>query len=112
MKQFLRICAIVLVSVMTVNLIGCASTADNESTGQYFDSATITAKVKASILNSMGLTVASKIQVDTFKRVVQLSGFVSSQSKADQAIRIARGVAGVAAVENSIIVKANLQSNN
>ena len=58
--------------------LGCASTAKQEGTGEYVDDTVITGKVKSAILNEPTLKSA-EINVETFKGVVQLSGFVSSR---------------------------------
>ena len=47
----------------------------------------------------------NEINVETFKGVVQLSGFVRSQADIDQAIKVARGVAGVKSVKNDMRIK-------
>ena len=47
----------------------------------------------------------NEINVETFKGVVQLSGFVRSQADIDKAIQVARGVAGVKAVKNDMRLK-------
>lgn len=83
---------------------GCASTATQESTGEYFSDATITAKVKAAILNEPDLK-STEINVETFKGVVQLSGFVSSQAAVQRAGEVARGVKGVKRVQNDLRLK-------
>jgi osmotically-inducible protein OsmY len=46
-----------------------------------------------------------QIEVETFKGMVQLSGFVNSAAQAQKAVQIARGVKGVQGVNNSLIVK-------
>ena len=46
-----------------------------------------------------------QIGVETYKGVVQLSGFVNSQAAVDRAVEIARTVKGVASVKNDLIVK-------
>jgi osmotically-inducible protein OsmY len=89
-----------LFSVVT----GCASTAKQESTGQYIDDSVITTSVKAAILKEPGLNVA-EINVETFKGVVQLSGFVSTQSDITNAVAVARKVNGVKAVTNDMRLK-------
>lgn len=43
--------------------------------------------------------------VETFKGVVQLSGFVRSQADIDQAVKVARRVAGVKSVKNDMRIK-------
>jgi osmotically-inducible protein OsmY len=84
--------------------LGCASTRTQESTGQYVDDTAITAKVKTAILEEKTLKSA-EINVETFKGVVQLSGFVRSQTDIDKAVQVASGVAGVKSVKNDMRVK-------
>jgi len=85
-------------------LLGCASTSKQEETGEYIDDSLITTKVKAAILNEPGLKVA-EINVETFKGVVQLSGFVSSKAEANKAVEVARGVKGVNSVKDDMRLK-------
>jgi osmotically-inducible protein OsmY len=47
----------------------------------------------------------NEINVETFKGVVQLSGFVRSQADIDQTVKVARGVAGVQSVKNDMRIK-------
>ena len=84
--------------------LGCASTRTHEGTGQYVDDSVITTRVKAAILGEPGLKV-SGINVETFKGVVQLSGFVSSSEDIAGAVKVARAVDGVKSVKNSMQVK-------
>ena len=83
---------------------GCGSTATREGTGEYIDDSVITTKVKAEILNEPSLK-SSEINVETFKGVVQMSGFVSSAAKIDKAVEIARTVKGVRSVKNDMRLK-------
>jgi osmotically-inducible protein OsmY len=69
-----------VLAVMVASTWGCASTATKEGTGEYVDDSVITAKVKTVIYNDATLKV-NEINVETFKGVVQLSGFVRSQAK-------------------------------
>jgi hyperosmotically inducible protein len=64
----------------------------------------ITARVKAAILDDPALKVAV-INGETFKGVVQLSGFVSSQAAVNRAVEVARSVKGVTAVRNDMRIK-------
>jgi osmotically-inducible protein OsmY len=93
-----------LVAVAMMFMMGCASTAKQEGTGEYIDDTVITTKVKAAIFNEPGLKSA-EINVETFKGVVQLSGFVSSQANVSKAVELARGVRGVQSVKNDMRVK-------
>ncbi|MGR9105769.1 MAG: BON domain-containing protein [Gammaproteobacteria bacterium] len=83
---------------------GCAGTAIQPSTGEYLDDSIITSSVVSELAQSDD-TSALSIEVETFRGVVQLSGFVDSANEKDAAARIAEGVAGVRRVENDIIVK-------
>ena len=91
-------------TVVLMATLGCASTRTHEGIGQYIDDSAITTKVKAAILNEPGLKV-SEINVETFKGVVQLSGFVSSHDDVNSAIRVARAVNGVKSVKNDMQLK-------
>jgi hyperosmotically inducible protein len=84
--------------------VGCASSTKQEGTGQYIDDSVITTKVKAAIFND-ATTKATEINVETFKGVVQLSGFVSSKAAETRAMDLARGVAGVQSVKNDMRLK-------
>lgn len=83
---------------------GCASTRTQESVGEYVDDSTITAKVKTAIFNEPDLK-AAEVNVETFKGVVQLSGFVSSEAARAKAGEVARSVGGVKAVRNDTRLK-------
>jgi len=84
--------------------LGCASTQKQEGTGEYFDDTAITTKVKAAVFNEATLKSA-EINVETFKGVVQLSGFVSSQANINKAVEVARTVPGVKSVKNDMRIK-------
>jgi len=84
--------------------LGCASTSTQEGTGEYIDDSAITTKVKAAILQEPTLSSA-EINVETFKGVVQLSGFVGSRAEINNAVEISRRVAGVKSVRNDMRVK-------
>jgi osmotically-inducible protein OsmY len=103
MKQYKLISAVFL-TMLFVSVLGCAASSQKESTGEYFDDSYITTKVKTAILNEPGLK-SSEINVETFKGVVQLSGFVNSQSDIDRAIVVARSVKGVKSVKNDMHLK-------
>ncbi len=94
----------VFLAVTLVTAVGCSSTAKQEGTGEYVDDSVITTKVKAAVFNEP-LLKSAEINVETFKGVVQLSGFVSSQSAANKAVEVARAVVGVKSVKNDMRVK-------
>lgn len=104
----LKILSLVTVLTASVGLTafttGCASTATKESTGEYIDNSTITTKVKAAFVNDPVVS-ALDVKVDSFKGVVQLSGFVNTSAEKAQAGRIAASIKGVTDVQNNIVVK-------
>lgn len=103
MQQLKRFSAFFL-AVLLASMLGCASTSKQEGTGEYIDDSIITTKVKAAIFNEPSLKVF-EINVETFKGVVQLSGFVNSQSDMDKAVEVARGVKGVTSVKHDMRLK-------
>jgi len=104
MKQLSKSLSALFLAVTLVSVVGCASTSKQEGTGEYVDDAVITTKVKAAIFNEPTLKSA-EINVETFKGVVQMSGFVNSQSDINKAVELARSVKGVASVKNDMRVK-------
>lgn len=83
---------------------GCAATPTRESTGEYIDNSAITAKVKAALVGDE-VVKARDVSVETFRGVVQLSGFVDSETQKTRAAEIARSVEGVTDVKNNLVVK-------
>ena len=104
----LKVCAALALTGGAFSLIamqaGCAATATKESTGEYVDDATITTKVKAAFVRDE-VVKALDVKVETFKGVVQLSGFVDTAEQKSRAAELARGIAGVQDVRNNITVK-------
>lgn len=103
MTTFKSATAILAIAFAT-GLAGCAATAKSESTGQYIDDTVITTRVKTAILEHPALKSA-EINVETYKGVVQLSGFVSSPDKVNIAMQAARDVKGVTSVKNDMRLK-------
>ncbi len=90
--------------LLIASLVGCASTPTRESTGEYVDDSVITTKVK-SLLAADDFLKSFQIGVESYKGVVQLSGFVNNQKAVDKAIEITRSVQGVKSIKNDLIVK-------
>ena len=91
-------------ALLMATALGCASTAKQEGTGEYVDDTVVTGKVKTAIFNEPTLKSA-EINVETFKGVVQLSGFVSSPVAQSKAVEVTRTVNGVKSVKNDILLK-------
>ena len=94
-KFFAAILALVLVAPMT----GCG-----KSVGETIDDATITTRVKTAFVNDPAVG-ALRIDVDTFKGVVTLSGRVKSKQEEAQAIALAKKVRGVVDVKSTLQIE-------
>ncbi|MBU1710477.1 MAG: BON domain-containing protein [Proteobacteria bacterium] len=94
----------IMLFILLVSFLGCGSTAEKEGTGEYIDDSVITTKVKTEIFKD-GSLKSSEISVETFKGVVQLSGFVNSQTDIDKAVEVAGRVKGVKSVKNDMHLK-------
>ena len=94
----------ILIAASVPFALGCASTATHESTGQVIDDSAITTKVKKAIFDEPTLKV-TQISVETYKSVVQLSGFVDSTAQMGTATSVARAVPGVDSVKNDLRLK-------
>lgn len=104
MKEFYRSSKLLLcLGVFFLLLVGTAS-AQSETPGQYLDDSIVTTKVKAAIFEEPSLK-ALQIEVETYKGVVQLSGFVDSADNVHKAGEVASKIDGVKSVENDLKVK-------
>jgi len=104
MNTFSKYLSAAFLALTLLTAVGCTSTSKSEGTAEYVDDTVITSKVKAAILGESTLKSA-EINVETFKGVVQLSGFVSSQAAASKAVDLARAVKGVSSVKNDMRIK-------
>ena len=93
-----------VILMLIATFIACASTPKQESAGEYVDDSVITTKVK-SLLAGDDFLKSFQIGVETYKGIVQLSGFVNSQQAVNKAIEITKSVGGVKSVKNDLIVK-------
>lgn len=94
----------VIVAVMTLAMVACASTRTQKSPGEQVDDSVTTGRVKAALIADP-VTKAHQIDVETFKGTVQLNGFVDSSASKSRASEVARGTKGVTAVQNNLTVK-------
>ncbi len=95
--------AALLGAAVALGSAGCTNLG-SKSAGEVIDDAAITTKVKARFVEDRTVS-AMNIKVDTFKGVVQLSGFASSVAEAERAADLASRVNGVKSVKNDIRLK-------
>jgi len=81
----------------------CSSTRTQQSAGEVIDDSVLTAKVKAGLIDDP-ITKAGQINVETYRGVVELGGFVDNAQQKDQATKVARSVTGVKEVRNDLRV--------
>jgi osmotically-inducible protein OsmY len=104
MRKIFSSLSVLMCLVLPVAWAGCASTRTQESTGEFVDDTVLTTKVKADLAADKVLSLF-QISVESYKGVVQLSGFVDNADQMIQAAAIARNVKGVREVKNSLVIK-------
>lgn len=97
----LKFVAAILMAMSLVMSVGCASTPKQESTSEYIEDSVITTRVKSAILGEKTLE-SVEINVETYKGIVQLSGFVNSNKDMSTAVEVASKVLGVKSVKNDM----------
>ena len=98
----------ILVLALALALGACASNNPPETkrtTGEFTSDAALTAKVKSAIATDVGARTAAAINIETYRGVVQLSGFVASSEQSQRAEAAAKKVEGVRSVKNDVRVK-------
>ena len=93
--------ALVLTGLLAGPIAACSS---GSTTGEYIDDTTVSTRVRAQLVTDKDLNV-TQIDVETFKGVVSLSGFVDSQAAKERANKLVSGVEGVKEVRNNLQVK-------
>ena len=89
--------------MLAVVLAALITAACGKTVGETIEDTSITTRVKTARLNDPDVG-GLRIDVDTFKGVVTLSGRVKSQAEKDRAITLARQVNGVAEVKDAMQV--------
>jgi len=96
-----------LVSLVLLALICSAcgkSIQDTRNTTNTTDDGTVTVRVKTALINDPVIGGA-RIDVETFKGVVTLSGRVKSKDEEDKALALVRGVKGVTEVKSTLQIQ-------
>jgi osmotically-inducible protein OsmY len=89
-----------LALVLVAGVSGCQAMT-GETLGEHIDDTTITTTVKAKLAAEKGATL-TRVQVDTDRGVVQLSGVVETAADKTKAEQITRSVGGVKGVRNNL----------
>lgn len=78
----------------------------DKTAGDIVDDNTVNASVKAKLVETKGVP-SMQVNVETYKGIVLLSGFVESQAQKDAAGAAAKSVSGVKKVHNAIGIHAD-----
>lgn len=108
MKPSISVAITPLLFAALLPLAACTSTSTQTSAAEYADDAATTARVKLALLNTEGVQ-ASAVNVETYRGVVQLSGFVDSPEMAQRAVSAVSRVVGVRNVKNDMRIKPSKQ---
>jgi hyperosmotically inducible periplasmic protein len=101
--------SLVMSLVIYLACTSIAAAQERETVGSRVDDATITARVKAALIDNE-VVKARQIEVETRNGVVQLSGFVDSDDMQEAALRTARAVSGVKEVRNDLALRGGKRS--
>ncbi len=99
-------------AVAALGLLGAISAHADDSkrtVGEYTDDKVLHTKVWAALTEDK-TTDASEINLEVYKGVVQLNGFVDNDKEKVQAESLAKGVSGVKGVENNLMIKQAAQT--
>jgi hyperosmotically inducible periplasmic protein len=95
-----RFIALLVAVMLALPLVGACG----KTVGETIDDATITTRVKTAFVNDP-VVGALRIDVDTFKGVVTLSGRVKSKEEEAKAIELARRISGVTDVRSTLQIQ-------
>ena len=85
-------------------LTGCAGNRYTQSTGEHIDDRADSARVRKT-LSADDKYKYEGVNIETFKGIVQLSGFVNTRDQKNRAGDLARNTEGIKEVRNNITVK-------
>jgi hyperosmotically inducible periplasmic protein len=105
----MNLCKRLLVALAAaLALTACATKEEPETrrtTGEFTSDAALTARVKSAIATDVGARTAAAINIETYRGVVQLTGFADSRDQAARAEEAAKKVQGVRSVKNDVRIK-------
>ena len=103
-----KLAGFLTLSALILSTAACSVFEGHETGGEYVDDTTITSKVKSAMLDDSHVRPdVPQIHVETFRGVVQLSGFVDSQAIKDKADELTSHVNGVKSIRDDMIVRSN-----
>jgi len=107
MKPLLAALAVATAAALGAAGCGSPGAQSQRAVGEVSDDAALTAKVKTAIATDVGARAASSINVETYRGVVELSGFVDNQEMVSRALAAAKKVSGIKSLKNDLRLKAS-----
>jgi hyperosmotically inducible protein len=106
-RRMMGVVGALVAGVAAAGLPACASKEPEtkRTTGEFASDAALTAKVKSAIATDVGARTAAAINIETYRGVVQLTGFVDSEEQANRTVSAAKKVQGVRSVKNDLRLK-------
>lgn len=92
--------------IIALAIGACSATRTQQSAGEVVDDSVLTGKVKAALIDDP-VAKARDVNVETYRGVVQLGGFVETAEQKARAGEVARGVSGVKEVRNDLRVSSD-----
>jgi hyperosmotically inducible protein len=92
---------------LVAGLTGCAGNRYTQSTGEHIDDRATSSRVR-SCLSSDTQYKYDGVNIETFRGVVQLSGFVNSRDQKTRAAELAKRAEGIREIVNNITVKESI----
>jgi len=102
-KKMKKYILLILCIMVVSTTLGCYSST-GRTAGETVDDATITTRINARIVKDPDLGFL-KIDVDTYRGNVTLSGTVPSNEAEERLIELANGVRGVNSVKSNLIIQ-------
>jgi osmotically-inducible protein OsmY len=97
--------ALALIGMLALAACAGKEPETGRTTGEFTSDAALTAKVKSAIATEAGARTAAAINIETYRGVVQLTGFADSSEQAARAEAAAKKVDGVRSVKNDVRIK-------
>jgi len=97
--------ALALIGMLALAACAGKEPETRRTTGEFTSDAALTAKVKSAIATEAGARTAAAINIETYRGVVQLTGFADSPEQAARAEAAAKKVEGVRSVKNDVRIK-------
>jgi len=99
----INVCAVLLMSIALAGTTACTATRTQKTMGEQIDDTVILAKVKSALIGD-DVVKAQQVDVEVFRGIVQLNGFVDTATQRARAAKLAGDVNGVREIRNNLTV--------